>query len=256
MLELSVAHRTHPGLVRQVNEDALIARMPVFLVADGMGGHDAGDVASALAIEAFALIPDGSSANIKAAGAAYAQARADVAGLAASRERGAGCTLSGVIVIEHGDAPHWLVLNVGDSRVYSLENATLTQLTIDHTLRDEYLAGGADEDDPRLPGRNVITRALGSVADEVDTWVREVVADQRILVCSDGLHGEVSAEQIRATLLTVARAEEAAQNLVDLALAAGGSDNISVIVIDVIAGAVEASVDDATADTLDVTREL
>lgn len=252
MLELRVAHRTHPGRVRAVNEDSLIARRPVFLVADGMGGHDAGDLASQRAVAAFDAIEPEPYAEFDAISAAYARARHEVATLAHETARGAGCTLTGVILVDSGES--WLVLNIGDSRTYVLEDSTLTQLTVDHSLRDEYIAGGVSEGDPRLPTRNVITRALGSAADDVDTWLRDVVADQRLLVCSDGLHGEISAEQIRAALMTIADTDQVADELMRLALEAGGSDNVSLIVIDVVSGAGEGRPDDVTADTLDVTR--
>lgn len=251
MIELRVAQRTHPGLVRPVNEDSLLARRPVFLVADGMGGHEAGDRASQAAIAAFNGIPPSGTASFETISAAYASARNAVAEIAMKTERGAGCTLTGVILV---DDSQWLVLNIGDSRTYALEDSMLTQLTVDHSLRDEFIAGGIGADDPRLPARNVITRALGSGADEIDTWLRPVVADQRLLVSSDGLHGDVSAEHIRAVLLTIADTDEAADELMRLALDAGGSDNVSLIVVDVVSGASAAEPEDETADTLDVTR--
>jgi serine/threonine protein phosphatase PrpC len=254
MVELRYASRTNSGAVREVNEDSVLARRPVFLVADGMGGHDAGDRASQTAVTAFdEEIPEDDTATVESIAHAYGRARDEVARLAETTRHGSGCTLSGAIMVKRGEEALWLIMNIGDSRVYALEDSTFEQLTVDHTLRDEYIAAGVDPADSRLPTRNVITRALGSAADEIDTWLRPVVDAQRILVCSDGLSGEVSNEQMRAVLMTVADAEAAADELVRLALDAGGSDNISVVIVDVVNGP-DAEPDDATADTLDVTR--
>ncbi len=255
MPEIRYASRTDAGRVREINEDSLIARQPLFLVADGMGGHEAGDLASQTAIRAFdAHIPAGEYAQIEEIATAYAHARLDVADLADTTERGAGCTLTGAVLVLRGEQPLWLVINIGDSRVYTLEGANLTQVTFDHTLRDEMLAEGVDPHDDRLPDRNMITRALGSPSDTMDTWLVPVVANQRVLICSDGLHGEISDDQIHATLLRIPDTDGAADELLRLALDHGGSDNISLVLIDVLS-APETPSDDATEDTLDVTRD-
>lgn len=256
MIEVHAAARTHQGKVRYANEDAVLARGPVFLVADGMGGHDAGDRASQAAIAAFAdtLGTVDGAATVEQVSHAYATARHAVRGVAEGTVRGAGCTLSGAVLVERDDHLSWLILNIGDSRTYVLDGQHLEQVTRDHTLLAELLEHGADPEDPRLPTRNVITRALGSPADEIDTWIIPAIQSQRLLICSDGLHEEVSDEHIHSVLLRLPDADAAADELLRLALSGRAADNISLVVVDVVRGPEFAS-DDDTADTLDVTRE-
>ena len=234
--EVSSVVRSDPGLRRRVNEDAALARFPCYLVADGMGGHEAGDQASRAAIAAFdAVIAPGSPSTIEAVRAALDAARIAVDRVAADRERGAGCTLTGAVLVRHEGRTLWLVLNIGDSRVYLHRGAELHQITVDHSLRDELIAGGEWEE-ARLPGRNVITRALGSVDTTADTWLLPIEDGTRLLVCSDGLTTEVPDEQLRATLTMGGRAASVADELVARANDAGGRDNVTVLVVDVLSG--------------------
>lgn len=252
---LAVAARTDPGLKRRVNEDALLAADPCFLVADGMGGHEAGDRASRAAIAAFgeAFTRPG-PASLEQIEQALSSARAAVRGISARTQRGAGCTLSGVIRVLHEGAPYWYLLNIGDSRVYLHRGSELTQLTRDHSLREELHE--ADDAEAASTPRNVITRALGSEDDRHDAWLLPVETGSRLLVCSDGLTGEVTDDELRAVLTIGGKPAAAAEELLRRACAAGGRDNITVIVLDVVAGGVErpfrvAEIDE---DTLERTR--
>ncbi len=234
---LNVASLTDVGLTRTANEDSILAASPVFLVADGMGGHEAGDRASAAVVAAFQPL-GGAVVGVDDVREALSRATAVVEDISAEHRRGAGSTVAGVALVEHEGAPHWLVFNVGDSRVYRHHGSELTQLTIDHSLGQELVDAGElrPEDLADFAQRNVITRAIGAPDSTADSWLLPVVDGERLLLCSDGLSGEVSDEGIRATLTMCGRPESAAGALVRRALQAGGRDNVSVVVIDVVSG--------------------
>ncbi|MFV0634865.1 PP2C family protein-serine/threonine phosphatase [Demequina sp.] len=247
---LSVGAVTDPGLRRPANEDALFADGPAFVVADGMGGYECGDLASAAVVGAFRdrLCGDrfGVFEDVQAA-LLDADDRVDV--VAQSTSRGAGSTATGVVLVEHGGQPHWLVFNVGDSRVYRHLGSELEQLTKDHSLGRELVDTGQmrEEDLATFPDRNVITRAIGAADSLADSWLVPVVTGERLLLCSDGLHGELDHEAIRALLTMSGRPESAAHVLVERAKQAGGRDNITVIVIDVVSGGAQL-LNDGTTD--------
>jgi serine/threonine protein phosphatase PrpC len=244
---LNVASLTDVGLKRAVNEDSIFAESPVFLVADGMGGHAAGDLASQAVVAAFEPL-GGTQVSTDEIGAALGRANGAVAAISAQHSRGAGSTISAVALIEHEGMPYWLVFNVGDSRVYRHHVNELDQLTVDHSLGQELVDAGElrAEDLATFAQRNVITRAIGAEDNVADSWLVPVVNGERLLICSDGLSGEVSDESIRATLTMCGRPETAAAALVRRAKQAGGRDNISVIVIDVISGGAIAPAQDGT----------
>lgn len=253
---LEVAARTHVGVVRKVNEDSFIAQRPMFFVADGMGGHDAGDLASAAAVDALRVLA-GSTSILRPADvdAALDVARESVLAIADQSVRGAGCTLTGVALVEHLGEPCWYVINVGDSRVYEHSGISLMQLTHDHSLRAEMRAAGNAE--AALAPRNVITRALGSEDARHDGWLIPVTTGSRLLLCSDGLTTEVNDEEIRAVLTAGGRSDAVAEELVRLACSGGGRDNITVVVIDTVAGSDPQEGEDleATADdTIEIAR--
>ncbi len=248
-IRLAVAAVTDPGLKRQVNEDAYLAESPVFLVADGMGGYEAGDRASAAVVDAFrARLLGREFATLEGVRDSLLAADDEVAGVASGTTRGAGSTVSGLALVLHDEAPHWLVFNVGDSRVYRHVGAELAQLTIDHSLGQELIDRGElrREDLNAFPDRNVITRAIGAADSMADSWLIPVVNGERLLVCSDGLHSEIDDESIRAVLTMNGRPESAAQALVARAKQSGGRDNISVVVLDVVAGGADSAADTAT----------
>lgn len=244
---LTAGARTHPGRRRPVNEDAILAQDPCFLVADGVGGHDAGAEASRAAIAAVAAqLAPGAPASLTEITRALDRARAAVRQISTDAEHRAGCTLTGVIRVDHDSAAQWYVLNIGDSRTYLHREGQLLQLTTDHSLRSE-LAEAGDPGATLAPG-NVITRALGSGDDRHDSWLLPLEAGSRILVCSDGLTNEVDDGQIQTVLAGSTTAETAADELVRRALQAGGRDNVSAIIIDV--DAVEDEDTDTTVENL------
>lgn len=250
---LSFAVRTDRGVRRAVNEDAALALMPSFLVADGMGGHEAGDLASQAAIAAFAAhIRPGGPSQLGQVGTALEAAREAVNEVARGRERGAGCTLSGVILIEYEGELSWLVLNIGDSRVYLHREGELVQLTIDHSLRDEMQAEGYT-DQELLPARNIITRALGTASSAADSWILPVEAGARLLICTDGLTTELSDEELCGALTTGGEPDAVTDDLVDRANDAGGRDNITIVLVDILEEHCNSLTgDDASEDTLPV----
>ena len=243
--------RTDVGNWRELNEDGVLASPPVFVVADGMGGHAAGEVAASLALESIGSLSGREDLRREDVIAAIDAAnRAILARADASREtRGMGTTISGVCLGVLGGAPHWFVFNVGDSRVYRLLGGTLTQITVDHSEVAELVAAGRITwDEARVhPARNVVTRSLGTDPAPVpDVWVLPVVEGERFLICSDGLTLEVREAEI-AAILGDGTAQEAADRLVQAALDAGGRDNVSAVVVDVPGEGSASRVDVATA---------
>ncbi|MBO9579245.1 MAG: serine/threonine-protein phosphatase, partial [Microbacteriaceae bacterium] len=169
--------------------------------------------------------------------------RADegVAVVAGATRRGAGSTVAGAAIVDHAGAPHWLIFNIGDSRVYRHAGEVLQQVTVDHSLGQELYAAGriTAAELAVFPDRNVITRAIGAVDAEADSWLMPVRNGERLLLCSDGLSSEVPDELIRRLLSAGGDPAELAAALVELAKRAGGRDNISVIVVEVIEGAAD-----------------
>ncbi|ROR65984.1 PP2C family protein-serine/threonine phosphatase [Agrococcus jenensis] len=239
-ISLRWAGATHAGMRRTVNEDSVFASFPVFVVADGMGGHAAGDVASALAVEAFRSLKGRTLADVECVEAAVEHAFEQVSARAADEEIG-GTTLSGSVLVDVSGVAHWLVLNIGDSRTYLYEQGSLEQVTIDHSVVQELVETGAlrRADARRHPHRNVITRALGAGERQpADAWLRPAERGQRLLVCSDGLTGEVDDVEIAEILGDVASPAAAAALLLRRALDAGAPDNVSIVVVDVDAVAI------------------
>lgn len=226
---------TDPGLRRRVNEDAFIAVAPTFLVADGMGGHQAGEIASATVIEEFAALSGAPSLTIDDVHAAIMRGRARVEALPPGAGAGAGTTLAGVVVADIDGEGYWLTVNLGDSRTYRLSDGELEQISVDHSVVQELVDAGqlAPEAADRDSRRNVITRAIGGGSDaEPDYWLIPAEEGDRILVCSDGLSGELRRDTIAAILLAEADPQVAATRLVHEAMVRGGRDNITAVVVD------------------------
>lgn len=224
---------SHQGMVRQNNEDALFpeaageADGPVTLmVADGMGGHVAGEVASRLAVNAAAAVPLPPSDRVSVGNRAIREEVARDPSL-----EGMGTTMT-LVSLDPGGTAHFA--HVGDSRGYLSRDGELTQITQDHTVAAEYVALGriAADEASTHPQRHMLTRTLGLTrfvnVDEVEVSLQD---GDRILLCSDGLTEMVPDDKI-AEVLAERGVEEAAWRLIDLANSAGGIDNISVIVID------------------------
>jgi len=222
--------KTDTGRQRRDNEDSAFARPPVFVVADGMGGAQAGEVASRLAIEAFehGLPDDGSpeerlAARVREANRQiYDRSRAD------RGRAGMGTTLTAAYV----DDAHVAIAHVGDSRAYLFRNGTLQRLTQDHSLVDELVRRGklTEEQAAEHPQRSIITRALGPEPDvEVDTWTYPARSGGVVLLCSDGLTSMISEELVREVLSAHDNLDAAADALIHEANEAGGRDNITVV---------------------------
>ncbi|HVL62769.1 MAG TPA: protein phosphatase 2C domain-containing protein [Microbacterium sp.] len=237
-ITLAWAAKTDTGLRREVNEDSFLAQAPLFAVADGMGGHAAGDFASAAVVTRLA---EHGGKPVVATGdidASLHRAVQDMSRGAGVTDEGSGTTVSGVALGIISDEPTWIVYNIGDSRVYRLVGGVLEQLTTDHSIVQELVDAGqiTREEADTHPHSNVITRAVGfHEAPIPDYRAIAIEPGMRLLVCSDGLTKELTSYGIRHFLVANDRAEKAAAQLVDAALGNGGRDNITVVVIDVLA---------------------
>lgn len=234
---LAWAMLTDTGHRREVNEDSLIAAPPVFAVADGMGGHSAGDVASAAVVTRLADLAGGAVTDAEALNRSLDQAVIDMANGVGVTDQGTGTTVTGVALGIVSGTAQWIVFNIGDSRVYQLTSGVLEQVTVDHSVVQELVDAGriTREEADVHPHGNVITRAVGFHEPPVpDYRVLPVQRGMRILVCSDGLTKELTAYGIRHFLMSVPRAQDAAKALVDAALDNGGRDNVTAIVLDVL----------------------
>ncbi len=225
--------------IRDRNEDAFVVASPVFAVADGMGGHTGGAEASALVVEELASLGHGAWLEAGEVLAAVERAAHRVADLAEGSAAAPGSTLSGVALAEQDGMPCWLVFNVGDSRTYRVQHGRLEQVTVDHTRVQEMVESGritADEARTHAQ-RNVITRAIGAGSagpTRMDWSLLVAGPDDRLLICSDGLTGELSEQLIAASLLEIADPQVAADVLVREAVEAGGRDNVTAVVVDVV----------------------
>jgi protein phosphatase len=223
---------TDTGRQRRANEDSLLARSPLFVVADGMGGAQAGEVASRIAVEYFqpglgdASQPERELAELARA----ANSRIHELSHSNAEQAGMGTTLTAVYVGEDEVA----IAHVGDSRAYCLRDGELLRLTDDHSLVDELMRQGrlTPEEAVEHPQRSVITRALGPEgAVEVDTRSYRARAGDVYLLCSDGLTTMLSEEEILALLLANPRLRDAGEALIGAANEAGGRDNITVVLM-------------------------
>lgn len=239
--EVRVAAATDVGLVREVNEDAHLTEHPVYLVADGMGGHAGGDVASAIVVEEFGALAgtsyDGETVVRAVVGALEASQRRIEEHAAGGVGRAApGTTVAVAILVERGD-PSWLVVNLGDSRVYRMSGGELHQVTRDHSLVQDLVESGEITEDEVAdhPERHVITRALGGPgAGEADLFRLRLDEVDRLLLCTDGVNGLVADTAIQQILADEPDPAAAARALVAAALHAGGEDNATAVVVDVV----------------------
>ena len=231
--KLSWGSRTDIGLVRSHNEDSFLVQPPAFAICDGMGGHAAGEVASSIAVETIgSKLPLHADdvllgAAVEAANLAVIQGANEGLG-----KPGMGCTAS-CVLIENGKMA---IAHVGDSRIYLLHHGTLVRLTHDHSYVEELVdAGEITADEARVhPSRSVVTRALGSDPDMyADHFTLDVTVGDRIVLCSDGLSSMVEDSEMEAIAVSSATPQMAADNLMSAALAAGGHDNVTIVVVDV-----------------------
>lgn len=230
---MRVGARTHAGRIRQTNEDAYHADTALLAVADGMGGHAAGEIASGLAMATLKQWRDWANPS-EALRASFAQANQLILGGALSDPKcsGMGTTLTAVYMTGR----RLYFAHVGDSRLYMYRAGVLSQLTEDHSIVGELLRiGGLSESEARVhPQRNVLTRALGVAPEvDVDSGSLEVLVGDRLLLCTDGLHDVVRHLQIARVLAQVADQETAVAQLIHLANGLGGRDNVTAILADV-----------------------
>ncbi len=238
-MDVVAALATDVGRWRQINEDRGYLGRSIWVVADGMGGHAAGDVASALAVDAVASLDEQDAIAIPDLHAMVATASAAIRayGDEHAEAHGLGTTIAGLAVVD-AEGPGWAVFNVGDSRVYRFVAGRLEQATVDHTEVDLLVRGGVISPDEarRHPARNIVTQSLGSSGlPKADVRVLRAAAGERFVLCSDGLTGEVPDETIAEVLAAHPLAQDAADTLLRLALEAGGHDNVTVLVVDPVA---------------------
>ncbi len=238
---------TDTGGRRAVNEDAVLARPPVFCVADGMGGHARGSRASAAGVAAFARLAAGlrgdgpHEVSVEEVQQAVLDAQRRIRGelgLTApesDEHMTAGSTLAGAVLTRADERLCWLVFNVGDSRIYRFSGGALTQISVDHSVVQEMVESGEiDAEVARThPMRNVITRAVGSGRDVTpDFWLLGAAPNDRLLLCSDGLVNEVDEGEIASLLGSGGTALQVAEVLLARATRGGARDNVSIVVVD------------------------
>ncbi len=270
MADLAWGAGTHAGQIRPDNEDHLHASNGIYVVADGMGGHEAGEIASALAVERIrdVLLAENMAPTAERVVEAISQANGDIfrAAIANPGQTGMGTTVTAIAVIEDPmagrgapniddndgldldrvtpviprDQPEALVLaNVGDSRTYLYRHGRLRRVTIDHSYVQELVSTGHITDDEARthPRRNIITRALGIEPDvKVDWWTLPLVRGDRFVLCSDGLVDEIADPEISRVLRENSDPQAAVDVLIAMANEAGGRDNVTIIIVDVLEG--------------------
>jgi len=237
-MKLKWGASTDVGMVRQQNEDSFLAEETLFVVADGMGGHNAGEVASALAVttlKAGARLGIDTTEEFREL-VQQANSAIYTASLDDSTQSGMGTTVTALSIVE-GEEPRVLVANVGDSRAYLWRSGALSRLSVDHSYVQELVNEGIITPEAARvhPRRNIVTRALGiDRSVNVDVFTHFVRTGDRIVLCSDGLVDEVADNEIARVLGQHTDPQETAEALVMVANTNGGRDNTTVIVVDVL----------------------
>jgi PPM family protein phosphatase len=237
IIRLTWAAATDRGHRRAANEDSYVAQSPIFAVADGMGGHSAGDLASAAVVTRLAEVITDGFGTTGAIDRALEKATSDIEIVGEGSELGVGTTVTGVVLTLQGGEPYFAVFNIGDSRVYQFERGELRQVTVDHSVVQEMVDSGLIDrsEAEHHPDSNVITRAVGfNMPPTADYWMLPLRQGFRLLICSDGLTKEIGDDGLLFHLSAGRDARDTAHALVDAALAAGGRDNVTTIVLDVI----------------------
>lgn len=246
MVHLQGGAATDVGSVRESNQDSYLAVSPVFVVADGMGGHQGGEVASAIAVEEFARLAENGYDGTKGAEVvtqtlARGQLRIQEY-IAEHRASGfpewhSGTTVAAALLCEDEEGPKWMLANLGDSRIYKFHQDRFDQVSVDHSVVQELLdAGEIDaEQAGEHPERHVVTRALGGpVFREPDYFVLPLTSAERVVLCTDGVSGMLSDDEIAAEVRSHDDPRSAAEALVRAAVRAGGEDNATAVVVDVV----------------------
>jgi len=234
-LRLAWGGATDQGRIRANNQDAMYADSGLFVVADGMGGHQGGEVAANLAVRTVAKADREDLAQLRDAITEANQVVHETA-IEQPELHGMGTTLTALAVSREAESPQFVILNVGDSRIYRHRNSQLEQLTEDHSYVAELMRRGElDEDAAAVhPYRNMLTRAIGVHAEvEIDDWVLDPVAGDRFILCSDGVTNELDDSEIAEQLTLGQDPSATAKALVGLANDRGGRDNSTVLIVDV-----------------------
>lgn len=247
---------THPGTVKDINEDAILAEDPVFVVADGIGGSDHGEFASQTVVELFGELARRGAPSTDDVVECLQLAHERVRRMQQERNCNAATTACGAVAVRMGQAAYWVIFNIGDSRVYRMQGRSgrLEQVSVDHSHVQELVeAGLLDEADAEThPNRNVVTRAVG--ADDQflpDYWLAPVVAGDRLMICSDGLLRDSEETQVHDIVCRRGDGPDViAHELMNLALESGARDNVSVIIVDV------ADDDDAEVGNTEASNDL
>lgn len=245
-VELHHGAATDVGRVRETNEDAYLVAPPVFVVADGMGGHEGGDVASAIVVEEFGRLAGAdhdAESGARAVAETLAACQRRIQQYAGGRRRGRrtrrspGTTAVVALLVHDDGKPAWLLANLGDSRVYRVHDGELEQVSVDHSVVQELLdAGTIDEEEvAHHPERHVITRALGGPgAGDADFFLLPVATVERLMLCTDGVSGLIDDDLIGEILTATPDPRDAADLVIAAALEAGGDDNATAVVVDVV----------------------
>jgi protein phosphatase len=251
-VELHYGAATDVGRVREVNEDSYLAAPPVFVVADGMGGHDGGDVASRIVVEEFARLAE-EGYDPRRGGRVVAEtlvacheritAYADEQARRTGRDFQAGTTAVVALLVEDDEAdgqaagaPKWLLANVGDSRIYKFVDGELEQVSVDHSLVQELADEGTitREEMAVHPARHVVTRALGGPElEDADYFLLPLPNAERLVLCSDGVTEMIGDHEVAAILADATDPLDASDRQVAAAVGAGGRDNATAVVVDV-----------------------
>ncbi|MGB4136683.1 MAG: protein phosphatase 2C domain-containing protein [Microbacterium sp.] len=235
-LQLSWAGVTDTGRRREVNQDAFLARFPLFVVADGMGGHAGGEIASSSTVARLDAVVEAGDVSTGAIEQALVLAVQDIMGHPDTTDEGTGTTLTGVFLDDGDEGRRWIVLNIGDSRVYLQRGDRLSQITTDHSVVQELIAQGklSPEEAEGHPYSNVITRAVGASELRAPDYVAvDVHQGDRFVICSDGLTKELTDYGILHFLREHSDPAEAVEAMLAAALENDGRDNITIVVLQV-----------------------
>ena len=234
-LRLTWGGATDQGRIRANNQDAMYADSGLFVVADGMGGHQGGEVAANLAVRTLTNAERSDREQLREA-VAEANRVVHQTALEEAELHGMGTTLTTLAVSQEANTHQFVILNVGDSRVYRHRDGQLEQLTEDHSYVAELVRRGELDDEAAQahPYRNMLTRAIGVHAEvEIDEWLLEPVSGDRFMLCSDGLTNELADLEIAEQLRFDKDPSTTAKALVGLANERGGRDNSTVLIVDV-----------------------
>ncbi|RYP84801.1 serine/threonine-protein phosphatase [Nocardioides guangzhouensis] len=259
MVHLHSGAATDVGRVREINQDSYLASSRVFVVADGMGGHHGGEVASAIVVEEFGRLAEqgyDSTRGTEVVTECLRSAQQRIRDYGAEHRSGgqpdwyAGTTVVAALLCEDEEGPTWLLVNLGDSRIYRVHDGRLDQVSVDHSVVQELLdAGEIDAAAAAVhPERHVITRALGGpVLREPDFFVLPLASAARVVLCSDGVSGMIGDDEMEEILRGSEDPRDAAERIVAAAVHAGGQDNATAVVVDVVGLAESGSHDARTA---------